>query len=97
MARRKCVAELAEHVSLRIFFREAPFSVHGKGNEDNQAGAGIDTEAGWRSDVELKKKRSLCCSSRLFNASESRRFIRRNHRHIESGLKSSLAGCIKAA
>ena len=36
-------------------FRNGRYLKFGKGNEDNQAGAGIDTDAGWSSEMELEE------------------------------------------
>ncbi|MFN6051607.1 MAG: DUF1552 domain-containing protein, partial [Planctomycetia bacterium] len=36
-------------------FKNGRFLKFGKGNEDNQAGAGIDTDAGWQSKVEVEE------------------------------------------
>ena len=36
-------------------FRNGRYLKFGKGNEDNQAGAGIDTDAGWSSEMDLEE------------------------------------------
>jgi hypothetical protein len=36
-------------------FKNGRYLKFGSGNEDNQAGAGISTDAGWRSDVKVEE------------------------------------------
>ena len=38
-----------------LSFTNVRFLKFGKGNEDNQAGAGIDTDAGWQGKVEVEE------------------------------------------
>jgi hypothetical protein len=37
-------------------FRNGRYLKFGKGNEDNQAGAGIDTDAGWQGEVQVEEE-----------------------------------------
>jgi virulence-associated protein VagC len=63
-----------------------------KANEDNPAGAGIDTDAGWTANVEVEVEVEALPFCEAFGHDPAEtghrdRFIRRMHRNVDSGLR----------
>ena len=81
-------------------FTNGRYLKFGKGNEDNQAGAGIDTDAGWhRQDRSGRAAARHAVHHALATTWRRDRFVRWGHRHVEPGLISrwiSPIACVAA-